>query len=150
MDQLTLSMGMRLFLWTAATSGSVVHPPGDMLSWISMMIWWCRLGKSPDSSTTAVWQSYQQNHIGASRRNGQNKWEFYFVSISFTLASGLFKFPKMLIHGISSFTSHLKEGVLRIFITLNPLRPGGNYMNHVLWQSLMLHFIFIGFASFSL
>jgi hypothetical protein len=28
---------------------------------------------------------------------------------------------------------------------LNPLRPSGNYMNHLLWQSVMLHFVFIGF-----
>jgi hypothetical protein len=32
----------------------------------------------------------------------------------------------------------------------NPLRPSGNYMNHLLWQSVMLHFVFIGFACFSL
>jgi D-alanyl-lipoteichoic acid acyltransferase DltB (MBOAT superfamily) len=32
----------------------------------------------------------------------------------------------------------------------NPLRPSGNYMNHLLWQSVMLHFVFIGFAWFSL
>jgi hypothetical protein len=30
-------------------------------------------GKTPDSSTKALWQSYQQNHLGASRRNGQKK-----------------------------------------------------------------------------
>jgi hypothetical protein len=33
---------------------------------------------------------------------------------------------------------------------LSPLRPSGNYMNHLLWQSVMLHFEFIGFAWFSL
>jgi hypothetical protein len=32
----------------------------------------------------------------------------------------------------------------------NPLKPSGNYMNHLLWQSLMLHFVFIGFEWFSL
>jgi D-alanyl-lipoteichoic acid acyltransferase DltB (MBOAT superfamily) len=31
-----------------------------------------------------------------------------------------------------------------------PLRPSGNYMKHLLWQSLMLHFVFIGFVGFSL
>jgi hypothetical protein len=35
-------------------------------------------------------------------------------------------------------------------IQLNPLRPSGNYMNHLLWQSVMLHFVFIGFVWFSL
>jgi hypothetical protein len=34
--------------------------------------------------------------------------------------------------------------------TLTPLRPSGNYMNHLLWQSAMLYFVFIGFALFSL
>jgi serine/threonine protein kinase len=33
-------------------------------------------------------------------------------------------------------------------ICINPLRPSGNYMNHLLWQSLMLHFVFIGFVWF--
>jgi hypothetical protein len=33
---------------------------------------------------------------------------------------------------------------------LNPLRPSGNYMNHLLWQSVMLNVLFIGFAWFSL
>jgi D-alanyl-lipoteichoic acid acyltransferase DltB (MBOAT superfamily) len=28
--------------------------------------------------------------------------------------------------------------------------PSGNYMNHLLWQSVMLNFVFIGFAWFSL
>jgi hypothetical protein len=32
----------------------------------------------------------------------------------------------------------------------NPLRPSGNYVNHLLWQPVMLHFVFIGFAWFSL
>jgi hypothetical protein len=32
----------------------------------------------------------------------------------------------------------------------NPLRPNGNYVNHLLWQSAVLHFVFIGFAWFSL
>jgi hypothetical protein len=31
----------------------------------------------------------------------------------------------------------------------NPLRPSGNYMNHMLWQSVMLHFVFIRFVWFS-
>jgi hypothetical protein len=32
---------------------------------------------------------------------------------------------------------------------LNPLRPSGNYMNHLLCQSAMLYFVFIGFEKFS-
>jgi hypothetical protein len=33
---------------------------------------------------------------------------------------------------------------------INPLRPSGNYMNHLLSQSVMLHFVFIDFVWFSL
>jgi hypothetical protein len=35
-------------------------------------------------------------------------------------------------------------------VVFNPLRPSGNYINHMLCQSLMLHFVFIGFQWFSL
>jgi hypothetical protein len=31
----------------------------------------------------------------------------------------------------------------------NPLNLSGNYMNHLLWQSVMLQFVFIGFIWFS-
>jgi hypothetical protein len=39
------------------------------------------------------------------------------------------------------------ESVTFIF---NPLRPSGKYMNHLLWHSIMLHFVFISFERFSL
>jgi hypothetical protein len=41
---------------------------------------------------------------------------------------------------------------LRVHWTLHSvlLRPSGNYMNHLLWKSVMLYFVFIGFAWFSL
>jgi hypothetical protein len=32
----------------------------------------------------------------------------------------------------------------------NPLKPSGDYMNHLLLQSVMLHFVFTGFVWFSL
>jgi hypothetical protein len=35
-------------------------------------------------------------------------------------------------------------------VDINHLRPSGNYMNHLLWQSVMLQFVFIGFVWFSL
>jgi hypothetical protein len=40
--------------------------------------------------------------------------------------------------------------VVRDCQKFNPLRPNGNYMNHLLWQSLMLNFVFTGFVWFSL
>jgi D-alanyl-lipoteichoic acid acyltransferase DltB (MBOAT superfamily) len=33
---------------------------------------------------------------------------------------------------------------------VNPLRPSGNYMNHLFRQTVTLHFVFIGFEWFSL
>jgi hypothetical protein len=33
---------------------------------------------------------------------------------------------------------------------LNPLKPSGNYMSHLLQQSLPFHFLFMGFVRFSL
>jgi hypothetical protein len=38
--------------------------------------WWCLLRRRTDSSTRALWQSYQQSHLGASRRNGQRSEKF--------------------------------------------------------------------------
>jgi hypothetical protein len=39
---------------------------------------------------THLWQFYQQNNLGASRRNGRKEWQFYLASISFTLTSNFF------------------------------------------------------------
>jgi len=71
--------GVRLCLWTAATNGPTVHYPGDIWAWRTMVEWWCRQRKTPDSSTRALWQSYQQRHLVASRRNGWKEWEFSLV-----------------------------------------------------------------------
>jgi hypothetical protein len=56
--------GVRLCLWTAATSGPTVHPPGDLWAWRTM-VKWCQQGKTPDSSTRPLWQSYQQSYLVA-------------------------------------------------------------------------------------
>jgi hypothetical protein len=37
-----MSMGVRLRLWTVATNGPIVHPPGDMTAWITMVEWYRR------------------------------------------------------------------------------------------------------------
>jgi hypothetical protein len=89
--------------------------------------WWlCRLGITPDLSTRARWQSYQQRHL--ERIGGMDEGMrilhiqyIWYIHRSFTC-------HKILQHGTSGFTSHLKEGVLRIFITLKNLSllPGLN------------------------
>jgi hypothetical protein len=84
---------------------------------------WCRQGKTPESSTRALWHCYQQSHLGASRIHGCKEWNCSLVGISITLTSDNITCLKMLRHGTSRFTSHLKENVLRIFITLKNLSP---------------------------
>jgi hypothetical protein len=66
--------GVRLRLWTARISGPIVRPPGDTWAWRTI-VEWCQQRKT-DSSTRALRQSYQQNILVASRRNGSNEWEF--------------------------------------------------------------------------
>jgi hypothetical protein len=77
-----------------------------------------------DSYNRALWQSYQQRHLeqvggtdeGVRISRIQYLW---YVNGSFTCR-------KILRHGTSGFTSHQKEGVLRIFIALKNSwpRPG--------------------------
>jgi hypothetical protein len=102
LDWLIMSTGVILRPWTAATNGPIVHPPRNTWAW-STTVTWCRLGKTPDLPTRALWQSYQLSHLGETRRN-RRKWEFYLVSISFTLASD-FYMRKILRHGASGCTS---------------------------------------------
>jgi hypothetical protein len=67
--------GVRLRLWTAVTNGPIVHSPGDIWARRTMEEFWCWQRKT-DSSTGASWQSYQQSHLVASRKNGRKEWEF--------------------------------------------------------------------------
>jgi hypothetical protein len=87
--------------------------------------WWCRLGITPDSSTKALWQSYQQRHLG--QVGGMDE-GVRILPISIWNTSRSLTCRKILRHGTSGFTSQPKEGVLRIFIALkNPSpRPGLN------------------------
>jgi hypothetical protein len=66
--------GIRMCLWTAATNGPIVHPP----SWYMSMEnhdGMLSAGESPDSSSRALWQSYQQNHLVAKQEyTWQRKW----------------------------------------------------------------------------
>jgi hypothetical protein len=54
-DWLIMTVGWDLRLRTVVTNGLVVHSSGDMWVWRAM------LGKTPDLSTRALWQSYQQS-----------------------------------------------------------------------------------------
>jgi hypothetical protein len=96
---------------TAATNGPIVH---GAPSW-----WW--LGITSDSSTRALWQSYQQRHLG--QVEGMGKGVRILPIQYLRYLKGSLTCSKFLRHGTSSFTSHPKEGVLRIFIALQNPSP---------------------------
>jgi hypothetical protein len=145
-------------LRTSPTNGLIVHPPDDMCgeSWW----WWGQLGKTPDWSVRAHWQSYQQRHTGASIRNGRRSENFAcqylrYVSRSFTCC-------KVLWRGASSFTFHPKEGVCCRFLSprpglnLQPLGPVAKHTNHYMteatwcgWspEKILLHVVTVNASS---
>jgi hypothetical protein len=103
--------------------------------WYEMwtMVWWYWLGLTPNLSIRALWQPPVlsggpaiRDISGGSGRVGEGNenlvypfpWDF----------KKSFACRKILRHGTSGFTSHPKEGVLRIFIALkNPSPwPGSN------------------------
>jgi hypothetical protein len=79
--------------------------------------WWCRLGKTPDSSTRALWQSYQQRHLEACRMNDEGV-RILYISIWDTSTC-----CKILRHGADSFVSPPNEDMLRIFIAFKNPSP---------------------------
>jgi hypothetical protein len=88
--------------------------------------WWCRLGITPDSSTRALWQSYQQRHLG---QVGGMEERVRILHIQYLwYLKGSLTCRKILLHGNLAFTPHSQESVLRIFIAIrNPSpRPGLN------------------------
>jgi hypothetical protein len=116
---------MRLCLRTAATNGPVVHLPGDMSAWRAMVM----IMPAGDNS----WLVHQSSRAVLpaetsveSRRNGRRSENFAYQYLK--NLKGPLTCRKILRNGTSGFTSHPKEGVLRIFIALkNPsTRPGLN------------------------
>jgi hypothetical protein len=106
------------------------------------MVWWYRLGLSPNLSTRALWQPpvlsggpVSRDISGASGRMGEVNenlvypclWDFKRFLIC----------RKILRHGNSRFTSHPKEDVLRIFIALKLHRLFRVWTRDlwVLWQA---------------
>jgi hypothetical protein len=64
-----------------------------------------------NSSTRTLWQSNQQSHLGASRRNGRSE---NFACQYLTYLKGSLTARKIL-HGTSGCTCHPRESMLRIF-----------------------------------
>jgi hypothetical protein len=83
--------GMRLRLWTAATNGHIVHPRRGMWAWRTMVT--ISTVKTPDSSTAALWETYQQSHLVA------NQEEFGLRNIFVHTSKWYFTCCKLLRHG---------------------------------------------------
>jgi hypothetical protein len=97
--------GVRLCLWTAATNGLIIHAPGDMsMKNYGGMI---SAGEIPDSSTRAVWQSYQQSSSIKWGGTWWRKWRIWPYEV-FLFGSDFFTCRKIL-HGDDGFV-FLSEG----------------------------------------
>jgi hypothetical protein len=86
------------------------------------MVELCRQRKTPDSSTRALWKSYQHSHLVASMSNGRREWWIWSCQVCFIFAS-IFTCRKILWYGASAITSPPKIGVLRI---LSPLKSNAS------------------------
>jgi hypothetical protein len=114
----------RLTSQNCSLYGPIVHPRVTVM-WT--MVWWYWLGITPNLSTRALWQSPVlssdpaiRDISGASRRMGEGNGNLVYPSPWDFKSS--FTCRKILRHGTSGFTSHPKEGMVRIFIALkNPL-----------------------------
>jgi hypothetical protein len=83
--------------------------------------WWRQPGKTPDSSTRALWQSYQQSHLVKSVRNGRRSENFVYLYLKYL--KGSITCHQILRYGDSGFASHSNEGVLWNFIALKNPSP---------------------------
>jgi hypothetical protein len=111
--------------------------PRDMWAWKAMVMM-MPAGENTDSYTRALWQFYQQRHLGASRWNARRSENFAYQYTRY--ANSTLAWRKILRYGASRFTSHPKEGVLRMFIALKihrvsrfepaNLRSSGKHTNH--------------------
>jgi hypothetical protein len=85
-----------------------------------------RQRKTSDSSSRALWQSYQQSPSNKQEELAKGIMNIALRSILFILIKLFYTCLKILRHGASGFTSPQKESVLRIFIALknSSLQPG--------------------------
>jgi hypothetical protein len=115
--------GVRLCLIIAPTNGPIVHPPADMWTWRTMVVMMSAADNSwlVHQSSLAVLPAETS---GASRGNGRKSENFAYQYLKYL--KGSLTCRKILRHGTSGFTSHPKEGVLRIFIALKDPSPRPN------------------------
>jgi hypothetical protein len=80
-----------------------------------------KVGRTPDSYTRALWQSYHKSSSSKAGKSSKGNDEFCLMKYLFHTSKGSLTCCKILHHGADGFTSPPKEGVLQIFITLkNP------------------------------
>jgi hypothetical protein len=111
-----------LRLWTAGTNEPIVHPPGDIWAWRTVVEY--RQGTTQDSSTRALLQSYQQSSSSKAEETGEWNDEFGLTKYLFHTSKGSLKFHKILWHGADDFPP--KEGKLQISVALTNPRLGLN------------------------
>jgi hypothetical protein len=119
-DWLIYYDGVRLRLRTADTNGSIVHPLGDMWAWRAMVMMVMPAG----DRTRLVHQSslavLPAETSGASRKNWRSEKSAYQY---LKYLKGSLTCCKISRHRTYGFTSHPKEGVLRIFIAVKDPSP---------------------------
>jgi hypothetical protein len=104
---------------------------------------WC---KSQD--TIQVWTHVNMFSLTSLHVITFHVW-FYKYFCKYIHKYSYFKYSKWLSSTLTRLCTLRCPDFCTCLYLLNPLRPSGNYMNHMLWQSVMLHFVFIGFVSFS-
>jgi hypothetical protein len=114
-----ITMGVRLTPQNRGHHWPIVHPPGEC-EWRAVVM----MMPAGDNS----WSVYQSSLAVlsvktsvASRRNGQRMRILRIQCLWYV--NGSFTYLKILRHGASNFTSHPKEGVLRIVIALKNPSP---------------------------
>jgi hypothetical protein len=115
-----------LCLRTSATNRLIVHPPGDIWAWITMVI----MMMPPGDNSWFVYQSslvvLPAERSGKSSRNRRRSENVAYQYLKYL--KELLTCRRILQQVACRFTSHTKEGVLRIFIAVKntSLWPGLN------------------------
>jgi hypothetical protein len=102
------------YVSNATTKGPIVHPPGDKWAWTAMLM--MLVGDNSWIAHQSSVEVLQADTSGANRRNRRRSENFSYQYLRYL--KGCLTCRKVLRHGTSGFTSHSKEGVLRIFIAL--------------------------------
>jgi hypothetical protein len=108
--------------WGETTSNNrpVAYPPRDIWAWRNTEQGY-RQGKTPDSSTRALWQSYQQDHL-----TGEENDEFCRTKSLFPTSEGHLTCRRILRHEAHGFTFS-RSKVSAHFIALENPSPSAGF-----------------------